>query len=133
MYDSSKFSLSWGGISAKGFQDGDGISIEFPNDEATSYVGVRGEGANIQSPDKRCTVTVTLQAVSPTNAAWSALRELGSELPLIMRDRSSAAAVFFAQKAMITKTPNGARGREMPIVEWVFTAPEGRLEHIGEV
>jgi len=133
MYDSSKFSLSWGGVSAKGFQDGDGIAIDFPNDEVSSYVGVRGEGANVMSPDKRCTVTVTLQATSPTNAIWSAARELGAELPLIMRDRSSASAVFFAQKAMVTKTPPGARGRDMPVVEWVFTAPEGRLEHIGEV
>lgn len=131
-YDSSRVSFSFAGVSAVGMADGEVVNWDFPNDEVTSYVGTRGEGGNVVSPDKRCTVTVTLQADSPTNAAWTALKEANVEGPAAMRDRSSTAVVGFAQKAMITKVPAAVRSRDKPTVTWVFTSPKGYLVHSGD-
>ena len=125
MYDSSKTAFSWGGVAAKGVADGEWINWDFPNDETTSYVGTRGEGSNVTSPDKRCTITITLQEDSPTNAQWEAFRAVGFEGQAICRDRSSTAVVAFAEKAMVTKQPAVSRSRDKPVKVWVFTAPQG--------
>lgn len=125
MYDSSKTAFSWGGVAAKGVADGEWINWDFPNDETTSYVGTRGEGSNVTSPDKRCTITITLQEDSPTNAQWEAFRAAKLEAPALCRDRSSTAVVAFAEKAMVTKQPAVSRSRDKPVKVWVFTAPQG--------
>jgi len=124
-YDSSKTAFSWGGVAAKGVADGEWINWDFPNDEVTSYVGTRGEGSNVVSPDKRCTISVTLQEDSPTNTQWEALRAAGFEGPALCRDRSSTAVVAFAEQAMVTKQPPVTRSRDKPVRVWVFTAPQG--------
>lgn len=124
-YDSNKTAFSWGGVAAKGVADGEWINWEFPNDEVTTYVGTRGEGSNVISPDKRCTITVTLQADSPTNAQWEALRAVNFEGPALVRDRSSTAVLAFAEQAMVTKQPSVVRSRDKPTIKWVFTAPRG--------
>jgi len=122
-YDSSKTAFSWGGVSARGVADGEWITWDIPNDDVTSYVGTRGEGSNIVSPDSRCTITVTLQADSPTNAQWEALRAARFEGPALLRDRSSTSVVAFAQQAMVTKQPPVSRSRDKPVLVWTFTAP----------
>lgn len=125
MYDSAKVAFSWGGVSAKGVADGEWITWDFPNDEVTSYVGTRGEGENVKSPDKRCAISVTLQADSPTNAQWAAMAAADFEGQAICRDRSSSAAVAFAEKTMATKQPPLSRSRDKPVYVWTFTAPRG--------
>ena len=130
-YDSSRNSFSFNSVSAVGMADGEVINWAFPNDEVSSYVGTRGEGSNVISPDKRCTVTVTLQADSPTNALWTAEYEAKREGPIAMRDRSSTAVVGFAEKAMITRIPDAVRSRDKPTVTWVFTSPRGTVVHTG--
>lgn len=126
-YDSSRVSFSFNGVAARGMADGEIVNWDFPNDEVSSYVGTRGEGSNVLSPDKRCTITVTLQSDSPTNAAWMAFYEAKVEGPATMRDRSSTAIVGFAEKAMITKQPSQVRSRDKPTTVWVFTAPRGSV------
>ena len=125
MYDSAKTAFSWGGVAARGVADGEWINWDFPNDEVTTYVGTKGEGSNITSPDKRCTISITLQADSPTNTQWYALWAAGFEGPALCRDRSSTAAVAFAEKAMVTKQPALSRSRDKPVYVWTFTAPRG--------
>jgi hypothetical protein len=131
MYDSSKVAFSWGGVAAVGIADGEWITWEFPNDEATTYVGTRGEGSNVKSPDQRCTITVTLQSDSPTNLAWDLLRKADAEVPALCRDRSSTAIVAFAQKCMSTKQPAISRSRDKPVTVWTFTAPRGDAQQLG--
>ena len=123
MYDSSKVAFSWNGVAAASMADGEWINWDVTNDEVTSYVGTRGEGGNVYSPDKRCTITVTLQEDSPTNIAWDSFRLAGVEGPALCRDRSSTAQVAFAEKAMVTKQPAMSRSRDKPVKVWVFTAP----------
>ena len=131
MYDPTKISFAWNGVPAVGYADGDMIVWEHDNDEASSYVGTRGEGINVYSPNKMTTITVTLQAASPTNAAWSALYDAKTEGPAVCIDRSSSAAVAFAEKAMAKKKPSMGRSRDNPVVEWIFTAPHSTIEHAG--
>ena len=133
MYDSAKTAFSWGGVAARGVADGEWINWDFPNDEVTTYVGTRGEGSNVASPDKRCTITITLQADSPTNGQWEALRAANFEGPALCRDRSSTNLLAFAEKAMVTKQPPASRSRDKPTVVWVFTAPRGTAVHAGEI
>lgn len=131
MYDSSKTAFSWNGVAARGVADGEWITIDFPNDEASSYSGTRGEGGNVKSVDRRCTVTVTLQADSPTNAAWYAFYEASVEGPGLLRDRSSTAVLGVFDSLMPTKQPGQSRSRDKPTVEWVFTSPAGKLVPIA--
>lgn len=131
-YDSSRFAISWNGEAARGLAEGDAVTWEFDNNEASSYSGVRGEGDIVFSPDRRCTITVRLQATSPTNKTWDAFATVKTVGQIVLRDRSSAQVVGFGQKAAVTKKPTATRGRDMPIVEWVFTCPDATLAHIGE-
>ena len=131
MYDPTKVSFSWNGVAAVGIADGDFITWEHDNDEASSYVGTRGEGINVYSPNKMTTITVTLQSASPTNALWTALYDAKTEGQAICIDRSSGAALAFAEKAMVKKKPALTRGRDNPVVEWVFTAPSSTIAHTG--
>jgi len=131
MYDTSKVSFAWNGVPAVGYAEGDMIVWENDNDETTSYVGTRGEGMNVHSPNKMTTITVTLQAASPTNLAWSAFADAKAEGPAMLIDRSSSAVVAFAEKCMAKKKPGATRGSDNPVVEWVFTAPHSTIEHAG--
>lgn len=126
-YNSSRVSFSFDGTAAVGMADGEIVNWDFPNNEASSYVGTRGEGGNVVSPDQRCTIVVTLQADSPTNALWYARYLSKTEGPATMRDRSSTAVVGFAEKAMITKQPAQVRSRDKPVYVWTFTAPRGTV------
>ena len=132
MFDPTKVSFAWNGVPAVGVADGDFIVWEHDNDEASSYVGSRGEGINVYSPNKMTTIKVTLQSASPTNAAWSALYDAKTEGPAVAIDRSSGAAVAFAEKCMAKKKPGMTRGRDNPVVEWTFTAPHSTIEHAGD-
>jgi len=124
-YDSAKHAFSWGGVAAKGLADGEAITWTFPNQEVSSYVGVRGEGSNVLSPDKRCEIQVILQSDSPTNAQWYAMYSANFEGPALLRDRSSTAVAAFAELAMVTKQPDVSRSRDKPTTTWNFTAPRG--------
>jgi hypothetical protein len=130
-YDSSKHAFSWGGVAARGLADGEAVTWTFPNDEVTTYVGTRGEGSNVISPDKRCAITVTLQSDSPTNTQWEALRAANFEGPALLRDRSSTAVVAFAEQAMATKQPDVSRSRDKPVTVWNFTAPNGKASPLA--
>lgn len=132
-YNPKKVSAVWGIVPAKGFQDGEMINFEFDNDEWTGYEGTRGEGSMVYSPNSTGTCTITLQADSPTNAAWSALYKAGKPLPLTIADRSSTKAVAFAREAMPSKKPGITRAREKPVVVWAFKFVGGECEHAGDI
>lgn len=132
-YDPTKVAAAWGPIPAKGFQDGEMINFEFDNDEWSGYEGTRGEGSMVYSPNKTGTCTITLQADSPTNAAWSAMYDAKKPLPLTITDRSSTKAVAFAKEAMPSKKPGVTRSRDKPVVVWAFKFVGGTAEHVGDI
>lgn len=132
-YNPKKVSFTFGPVPAKGFQDGEMINLEFDNDEWTGYEGTRGEGSMVYSPNSTGTCTVTLQADSPTNAAWTALYKAGVPLPIAMADRSSTKSVAFAREAMPSKKPGFARSRDKPVVVWVFKFVGGDTDHVGDI
>lgn len=132
-YNPTKVAFTFGVVPAKGFQDGEMINFEFDNDEWSGYEGTRGEGSMVFSPNKTGTCTVTLQADSPTNAAWSALYDAGVPLPITATDRSSTKAVAFAKEGMPAKKPGVTRSRDKPVVVWAFKFVGGKIEHIGDI
>ncbi len=132
-YDTTKFAFSFGTVAARGYADGEVINWTFDNDEWTAYSGTQGEGTMVRSPQGIGTVTVTLQANSPTNTAWNTLYEAGIPLPLTVNDRSSTKAVAFAAEGMPKKKPDLIRSRDMPVVQWVFGFVNGTAQHLGDV
>lgn len=130
-YNPTKFAAVWGVDAAVGYQDGEMINVSFSNDEWTSYEGTKGEGALVYSPNRQGTISITLQADSPTNGKWSLAYQAKIPLPFTVIDRSSTKAVFFTPKAMPTKQPDISRSRDQPLVTWTLTFVNGNAEHIG--
>lgn len=133
VYNPEKVSFAWGPVPAVGFQKGEMINFEFDNDEWTGYEGTRGEGGMVKSPSKVGKCTVTLQADSPTNAAWSALYDAGVPLPITVADRSGTSGVAFAREAVPAKKPGMIRADTKPVVVWQFNFVGGRIEHVGDI
>lgn len=128
-YSTKRFGITYGGIAARGLTSDVDIEWELDADESAAYSDMRGEdGIIVHNNQTKGTARCTLQANSPTAAAWvtqyALSKSTGEDLPLMMYDRNKeTAAVAFAQKATMKRTPKLARGSGEPRVEFEFTFP----------
>lgn len=122
------YSFSWGAAPARAFAAGDSVTIEYENDQITTYNGVRGESAYIVNNDNRAKITVRLQAVSPTIAVWEKLHtgillaQSRLALPFLYKIKSAERTHICAGSAVLTKMPHPTAKIEMPEVEFVFVS-----------
>ena len=130
------FSFSWGGHPARAIAQGDGVTIEYDNDEILTYNGVRGESAYIVNIDRRAKITVRLQSISPTIPAWwklhEAIRLAQSKLsqPFLYKIRSAERVHICAGSAVLTKFPHPTAKIEMPEVEFVFVSTDAVTSNV---
>lgn len=128
-YSTKRFGISYANITARGLVADADIEWELDADESTAYADMTGtSGLIVHNNQTKGTAKCTLQANSPTCKEWVAAYQLskasGVEHSLMMYDRNAeTAAVAFAQKATLKKTPKLARGSGEPRVEFEFTFP----------
>lgn len=127
-YDSGRIVGSWKGIPFLGFMDSTFLNAERNEDAFTESVGAQGDVTRVRSRNRTGTVTLTLQAASPTNDLLSAqaildeLTGLGYG-PLLIKDLNGTTLVE-AAVAWIKKVPAVEFGTEASGREWVFTCAD---------
>lgn len=128
-YSTKRFGIMYGGIPARGLAADVDIEWEIDADESVAYPDMTGsDGIIVHNNQTKGTARCTLQANSPTCKLWTAeyflSKKTGVDLPLMMYDRNTeTAAVAFATKATMKRTPKMARGSGEPRVEFEFTFP----------
>lgn len=128
-YNSARYGVTFGGVPARAFVQGSDVSWDLDSDEAVAYSDARGgNGIIVYTNDTKGKCTVTLQATDPCIPLWVAAfiaaKKTGASIPLMMYDRNAeTAAVAFASKATLSKTPPFARGTGEPRVEVTFIFP----------
>ncbi len=123
-YDPGRVVASFKGIQILGFMDGTFISGERAEDAFEMAVGAQGDVTRVRNRNRTGTVTMTLQAASPSNDLLSAQAIL-DELsgigygPLLVKDLNGL-TVIEAPIAWIKKSPTVEFGDEASGREWIF-------------
>ncbi len=125
-YDPDQVTVSFAGIVAKGFADGEFVAIEQPENSFDFVVGTDGEMSRSKTGRRDATVTIKLMQTSPTNDQFSAILRADLEQPggagvgaLMIRDRLGR-ALYRADAAFIQKAPDVSFDRTATAREWVF-------------
>lgn len=123
-YDPTQVTVSFAGIVAEGYADGEFVRIERDSDDFGDVVGTDGTVSRARTSDKRATVTIILMQTSPTNALFSALAQADEDTPggagvapLVIRDRLGT-SIHRGAKAWIAKRPDVAYARIPGAREW---------------
>lgn len=129
-YSPKSFVLYFGGVPLQGYEDGTSIEVEFSEDAFSKKTGNDGQTVRVQNPDESGSITVTLQATSPSNDVLSAiaiadrrgLSGVGIK-PIMLKDLNGN-TVCASAYAWVRKMPNVQVTRDAPPREWVFDCAE---------
>lgn len=132
IYNPEKVTLSWGGVAARAVANGEMFNFTLNNDTVNTYPSIKGGGAFVLALDYSGTCTVSLQDVSPTKAAWTALAATKKPLPLLFIDRSNGNEIASAKEAMLARPPAMVKSQELAIVQFVFKFVDGNIFHVGQ-
>ncbi len=123
-YDPTQVTVSFAGIVAQGYADGEFVRVERDTDAFQDVVGTDGEVSRARSSDYRGTVTIILMQTSATNALFSALAQADEDTPggagvgaLVIRDRLGT-SIHRSDRAWIAKRPDASYDRTPTSREW---------------
>lgn len=127
-YDPARVVVIFRGLQLLGPMDGTFISAERTEDGFMTQVGAAGDVTRVRSRDKTGSVTVTLQAASPSNEDLSAVyaedEAFGTGYgPLMVKDLNGTTLIS-AEKAWIKKLPNVEFADEASSREWILDCAE---------
>lgn len=99
-------------------------------DEAnvTLKKGVKGDSTYIRNANKAGKLTITLQQESPDVAFLEKCAEKFTLANLAITDANDGGTALFAQKVMVEKLPDRARGKDAADVTIVFIIPDINLQ-----
>lgn len=124
-WDPGRSTFYFMGIQAIGFMDGTFITAERAEDAFTEQVGAAGDVTRVRNRNKTGTVTVVLQAASPTNALWSALaiqdEQFGLGVGSLLAKNTDYSIAIDSPRGWIKKIPKLEMAAEAVGREWVFT------------
>lgn len=135
-YNSARVLVLYGGVPLQGFAEGTFVEIAPMADRVTSKAGADGEVARSIVPDKRHTVTITLQQTSPSNDVLSAsahadeLSGGGLPAPLLVQDLSGR-TVFATDVAWVARAPSLTFSAESGEREWAFETGRPSVFFVG--
>jgi|SRR5580765_7018340 len=122
-YNPSRVVVIVQGFPVMGYADGTFINITMPSDGITTAVGADGEIARAINPDRRCTVTITLQQTSPANDFLSTLFNLdiltcgGRVGPILIQDLCGE-TIFAASQCWVVKPADLEFSKEISNRAW---------------
>lgn len=133
-FDPASNVITLGEITIGGYADGTFITISRESDGYSDEAGARGDVVRTRSRDRRATVTLTLQAASPTNDLLSQIAVLDEETPLPFNATKAfelrevgGTTVAGGPEAWIMKVPDIERGKESGTVEWRIRVASCRM------
>lgn len=123
-YDPKLVTLSFRGVVVTGFAADAFVSAERTEDTYSMDVGSQGDVTRVRNRNKTGTITVTLQAASPSNDVLSAILALDEALgtgkgPVMIKDLNGTTLVTSAD-AWIRRAPTVERGSGAANVEWMI-------------
>lgn len=122
-YNPSRVVVIVSGFNIFGYADGTFVNITMPSDGITTSVGADGEVARAINPDRRCTVTITLQQTSPANDFLSNLFNMdvltcgGRMGPILIQDLCGE-TIFSASQAWVVKPADLEYSKEITNRAW---------------
>lgn len=131
-YDPAKVNIIVGGFPVTGLADGTMIEVDFVNDNSSLHIGTQGEGRHIDSKDRSAIATIRLADYSASNDSFQTLFELGVPFPILVQDKTTKAALAFAESCKVRKVPVWGRGDVTTINEWPFQAVRASIVHSGD-
>lgn len=123
-YDPGLVVFTWRTILVRGYASGSMIDVERAADTFSMNVGAAGAVTRVRSRDKTGTITLRLQAASPTNDLLTAAMLLDEETglgygPALMKDLNATELVRSAY-CWIQKPPAIGKADEAGVREWMF-------------
>ena len=127
-YDPALYPLTWRGILFRGFSDGTMIAVERSEDAYSMAVGGTGDVTFVRNRNRTGSVTVMLQAASPTNDELSTVALLDEATglgfgPLLLKNLNGTTIVE-SDSARIRKLPKVEVGVDAGSTEWIIDCPE---------
>lgn len=122
-YNPSRVVIIMNGLPMSGFADGTFLNVTMAADGVVTQVGADGEIARAVNTDRRCTVTITLQQTSPSNAFLSGLFEMdtltcgGTIGPILVQDLCGS-TLFMAAQAWVVKPADMEFAKEVGTRAW---------------
>lgn len=136
-YDPFQIAGSWKGIPFLGFMDGTFLNAERSEDAFSMSVGAQGDVTRVRSRNRTGTVTLTLQAASPTNDLLSSqaiLDELtGLGYGTLQIEDLNGLTVVHSAIAWIKKAPAIEFATDASGREWVFECADLTIDVGGAI
>lgn len=127
-YDPQRVVGSFNGILFLGYMDGTFITADRAEDGFSTQIGATGDVTRVRNRNKSGTVTLTLQAQSPTNQLLSAIAAqdelFGTGTGALMVKDLNGTTLLLAQIAWIQKIPATEFSDDASGREWVFACAE---------
>lgn len=127
-YDPKLVSLTWGENIIVGFAPGTFIEFEAAEDEWATVVGADGKTVRVKSNNLMATFKVTLMQTSPSNAIFTAGRNLdrlsnSGAKPMMLKE-GGISTVLAAQNCWVKKLPVVGYGTDHSTREWTLETDE---------
>jgi hypothetical protein len=135
-YNPSRILVIYNGVPLSGFADGTFVNITTPSDGITTKMGADGELARAINPDRRTTVTITLQQTSPSNDILSGFYSLdtiscgGGVGPIMIQDLCGD-TLFAASAAWIVKPADVEFSNEITNRAWQIATGVPSIYNVG--
>ena len=123
-YDPARVVITWAGILIQGPAAGTFVSAERADDGFKMDIGSAGDVTRVRNRNRSGSVTVTLQAASPTNDLLSSRVALDEAFgtgygPLQVKDLNGT-TLLLAEFAWVRKLPTVEAADEASNREWIF-------------
>lgn len=108
-----------------------GVAVAFSTPERiTAVVGVQGDSTAASNRDRTGTITISLQASSPSRTKFDVLKE-AVDVPFVVqvKDGSATALTVTATNCYVKEEPEESRAAEAPEMEWVIWS--GAMTKVG--
>ena len=128
--NSAKFAFTWIGQPGVGWADGDALTIEYDEDSAVAYSGVKGEGDTVYSASNAATITARIQGGSPAQKRWveydKGLKTGNiTDVPLFIAEKTSGDQVTrYTGTCALARRPRMVANRDKSVYEFVFKSSD---------
>ncbi len=123
-YDAEDCTIVVDGRATVGVSEGSFVTCEKSEDNYEPYVGAKGEVVRAKKHHPIGTISVTLEATSPSNGWYLQKANSDRMFAIRMVYSGEGTVTVGGSKAWVQKPGNVERGGETPETEWVFVVAD---------
>jgi len=130
-YDPGDVQVNFGDDFISGYADGTFITGAFADPERyKSHEGADGEQSRTRNRKRYGTITLRLKSTSPVRVILDAAKELGTIVPMWVKNNSDQTHLMGGPEAWIANEPEVSYGEEEEMVEYIFGVRQFRSNGI---